>query len=653
MDVVPPLPRTGRLWKTKADFFRPFRSAAASETGQNITLLYDPSLHLQETDEEPDLRDLNGALSALVDIFPDVEPEAVREMLLSVSESSRVEIVTEQLLKKHLKWHRGRIWAAFRKEGAETDHGKQQRQARDHEPGLTNDDMFRHDSYKSAVKQVLYKEFSHLNHSTIKAVMAEQNYSYTLSRPILQQLASRTWRSSFANMLSRRSTVQAAEQHPYIAMESSSSTDVAPAVRRTGSAQLDHELYQLFVDPISRKQGQDRLAVDHAYATEINQTEAEDNNALFDCECCYDAVPFERMAVCDDACHQLCFDCIRRSTHEAMYGQGWAQTIDTSKSTLRCFASSAEVCAGALPAEIVRRALYDPAKTEDVWEALQNRAAGDALLKSGLPLQRCPFCEYAEVDEVPPLRVRRLLLIWSHIATRSSTTLQIMILSLTAALVLITVPVFLLASLIWIAILLIPPLGAKLDASWSRVYKSRSGHRFKCQNPSCARTSCIRCTARWRDPHVCFENEKTSLRTAIESSATAAVKRTCPRCLLSFVKSSGCNKLVCNCGYTMCYICRQEITAKEGYGHFCQHFRPSGGRCVECERCDLYGDEDEEGAIRKAAAAAELAWREKEGGKGGEDGVAAQRMVDALVGRSQRLRWWDIVLDTLIDAVAA
>lgn len=122
--------------------------------------------------------------------------------------------------------------------------------------------------------------------------------------------------------------------------------------------------------------------------------------------------------------------------------------------------------------------------------------------------------------------------------------------------------------------------------------------------------------------------------------------------MLSFVKSSGCNKLVCNCGYTMCYICRNEIASKEGYGHFCQHFRPSGGRCGECERCDLYGDEDEEAAIRNAAQQAELAWREKEGGKKGEDGDAARLMIDALVGRGKR-EWYDDWLDAILSAVLA
>jgi hypothetical protein len=62
----------------------------------------------------------------------------------------------------------------------------------------------------------------------------------------------------------------------------------------------------------------------------------------------------------------------------------------------------------------------------------------------------------------------------------------------------------------------------------------------------------------------------------------------------------------------MCYVCRQEI-GREGYGHFCQHFREAGGRCSECDRCDLYIVEDEEGTIRRAAIQAEKDWLEREG----------------------------------------
>src|SRR5947209_17814264 len=79
----------------------------------------------------------------------------------------------------------------------------------------------------------------------------------------------------------------------------------------------------------------------------------------------------------------------------------------------------------------------------------------------------------------------------------------------------------------------------------------------------------------------------------------------CPICNVSVIKSDGCNKLTCGCGYVMCYICRADIRSS-GYRHFCQHFRQVPGTpCIECEKCDLYVVEDETAMIQAAAEKAE------------------------------------------------
>lgn len=66
----------------------------------------------------------------------------------------------------------------------------------------------------------------------------------------------------------------------------------------------------------------------------------------------------------------------------------------------------------------------------------------------------------------------------------------------------------------------------------------------------------------------------------------------------------------------------------EGYRHFCQHFRPAGGRCGECDRCDLYRGEDEEEVVRRAGERAEREWRAREGlGEGVVGGVVGGKGV--------------------------
>jgi hypothetical protein len=41
--------------------------------------------------------------------------------------------------------------------------------------------------------------------------------------------------------------------------------------------------------------------------------------------------------------------------------------------------------------------------------------------------------------------------------------------------------------------------------------------------------------------------------------------RSCWKCKRNFIKEAGCNKMTCNCGAAMCYICRQPVT---NYTHF-------------------------------------------------------------------------------------
>ena len=615
--------------------------------------LYDPALHRTEP-EEPDLTELNAALAALVDIFPDVHPEVFREMLSSISEESRLQVVTEHLLTKKAKWVRGRFRTPVAAGNGKLKKYKVSKKAANVEGPIPDEETFRSSSYKKAVKQVLYQEFKNLSHSSIKAVLAEENFSYTLARPILQQLSARSWRFSLSSFWSKRSPSSNAGEHPYIMWQPSlhGTGQATPAVKRTGSSNLDHELYDLFVAPALETQKQALLAGDYTFATRLNEAEAEDADALLDCECCFSSVTFEQISTCDDGCHQLCFDCVCRIVSEALFGQGWARTVDLERSTVRCFASTTGECHGIIPPGLLRRALSHGLESEDIWNEFQERAASENLAKSRLTLQRCPFCNYVEVDETPAPKRRKSTDVWHHITTKTSVAFQLMFLSITALLLIFTIPILLLASIAWLSVYLSPSLAAALAASWRRVHKQRRGLKFRCRSPVCNKTSCIRCLASWRDPHTCFENEKTSLRTAIEASATAAIKRTCPKCLLSFVKSSGCNKLVCNCGYTMCYICRQEITSKEGYSHFCQHFRPSGGRCTECERCDLYGDEDEEAAIRSAAEAAEKAWKDKENGREGDE-RATKAMVEALIGQARGVKYWEVWLDAVVDAVVA
>jgi hypothetical protein len=597
------MPKGGLL--RRPDFLRSRQSDDAVSTKAKKPLDLDDVLREIEEEQESNLSDLNTALGALVDIFPDVQPDVFREMLLSLSDESRLEVVTEHLLRNGAQYIRGR----YRKKPS--DHETSQPR---HTKALPKDDTFRSDKYKRAVKDSLYLEFRSLSHSSIRAVLAEHNYSYTLARPTLQHLSSRSWRATISTFFTRKRPATAdsvSSLHVEWLPNPSEPLNLLPYLKRTGCIELDQELYHVYIAPVLARQNQERLDRDQALAYQVNEAEAEEADALFDCECCFTPCPFEYISTCDShAGHFICFRCIKLAANEALYGQGWARSIDLTKSSLRCLAPSVPECQGCISPELIQRALCSEKDGVTNWQKFQERVISENLINSQLPLLRCLSCPYAELDEPTSLRFRDPMTLTAHLVHMPMDPLK----SLIALLFIFVYPLvwLMLYPLLILVAVVDKAAYARIQASRTRTVRRRRGLKFTCQSPTCGKSSCTNCDSPWSDPHACNEASLQSLRQAIETATTSSIKRTCPKCNLSFVKSSGCNKLVCNCGYHMCYVCRQEI-GREGYGHFCQHFREAGGRCAECDRCDLYIVEDEEGTIRRAAIQAEKDWLEREG----------------------------------------
>lgn len=610
-----PTPKGG--WLSKTRYSRP--SSPTNNT--NASAIVNSDLFPPEP-EDPDLRNLNASLQALTEIFPDIQPEVFREMLSGLSEDSRLELVTENLLKHGAKWVQGRYRVP--REHEPKRHYRYRNAAMTDSRGapLTRDEQFRTEDYKGAVKDAFYQEFKGLSRSTIRAVLAEHNYSYTQSRPVLLSLAARSWRSSFANFVMRRK-LPSAQNHPLITWQAvpTGSGNRTPRLTPTSSRELNKELYDTLVSPLLTKRKAEQELQDRALAEQMNEDEAEAAAAMFDCECCFTSSTFENLSICDNGAHYICFRCVRHAINEAIYGQGWARNISPERCTLRCIApitDSVNNCQGCVPADFVKRALMADQNAHVAWQRLEERAATEDLIKSQVPLVRCPFCVYAEIDDFyPNNRLRRYRF-------RNRPLLMFLAIVLLQLLYLDSLRNifrwFVLATFLFITSNHLSPRPIQLHKPFARsidrLTRKRRGLKFTCLSPTCGRSSCLSCKKEWYDVHTCFESERLALRTYIERAKVEAIKRTCPACNLSFVKASGCNKLTCVCGYQMCYVCRQEI-GKESYAHFCQHFKPDPGRsCVECERCDLYKTEDEDVMIRRAAKAAERRWREREGGQG-------------------------------------
>ncbi|KAF2452758.1 hypothetical protein BDY21DRAFT_358265 [Lineolata rhizophorae] len=687
-------------------------STAGMRVENTTAIVFDlesPAFKTPHEEEEPGLKDLNAALEVLVEIFPDVRPDVFREMLREFGEESRLQLVTEAILRHGQKYVKGRFRAGLLRDteevggsvgtGQKTTAGDSckgsQRKLRsmnrhveevrekEEEVLLAAEDMFRSPAYKYAVKATLYAEFRGLSHATIKAVMAENNFSYTLSRPTLLQLVSKSWTYSITAFFTRRK-LPSADSHPLITWSPSAldPSVLVPRLKLTASAQLNRELYDIFIAPTLMTQRGEQEALDWKIALQLNEQEAEEAGASFECGCCFGSYPFESVVVCDGGNlgvtnstdgeggddrtagldgsppHFLCFDCVRNAMQAALYGQGWSNAVDLSRGTLRCFTSTTDSCNGCIPASQVRQALLQTAPTtnrkdekaaQQTWEKFEERLAADQLRRSSLPAVYCPFCGYAEIEELSDSA--RLMPLLQHTRIRPVAAAVVASVFTLLVVALMLYPLFRFIARYPIMVVffsvtanyLFPyppvPLHDVLRTSILRQMRCARGYKFSCLRPTCRKSSCLRCGARWRDMHRCFASSLEALRRAVENAAADAVKRTCPACGTSFVKSSGCNKLTCPCGYTMCYVCRAHVGTREGYTHFCQHFRERPGPCHQCGKCDLYKGEDEEVVVKRAKERAEREWKEREGGEGGR----------VVLERRRREGWWGSVGEEWLD----
>jgi hypothetical protein len=615
---------------------------------------------------EAELCELNDCLQVLTDMFPDVQPEVFREMLFLFSPESRVQIVTEQLLKNHQKWVAGRYRMPPEQEEQRLVARKYKYRSVDAQRDtrgvpLAHEDKFRSPKYKEASKHALYQEFKGLSHATVKAVLAEYNWSYTQARPTLLELSSKSWRTTITNFLMRRKA-PSAQDHPlvvWLAPDAKIGRGRTPLLVQTSSRELDAELYESLIVPEMARQRAEQVQQDRDLALQWNDEEAEREGEMYDCECCFVPNTLQQMSTCDLDGHYICFRCIRHAINAALYDQGWARNIDVELCMLKCIApmvDGGDDCRGCIPPALVERALLEEKDGADTLQKLEERFSSDALQKSQYPLVQCPFCPYAEIDALAlpdtnlftGLRLRRKPLIVASVSLLELLCFQMARMCLSFLL-----PLSSFCVVINCALGQPLPLFGPVMNALRRIHLKRRGLRFRCLSPACGRTSCLSCRTPWHDPHLCYSSQLTSLRLTLERATTDAIKRTCPQCNLGFVKSEGCNKLVCLCGYSMCYVCREGL-GKQGYSHFCQHFRAIPGQaCTECDKCDLYRVEDEEMAVKRAKANAEKEWWAAQG-DGGNNGLQNEVVKKGVTRPKGIMNWWtewDGWIEKLVEAV--
>uniref|UniRef100_A0A914I0Q4 RING-type domain-containing protein n=1 Tax=Globodera rostochiensis TaxID=31243 RepID=A0A914I0Q4_GLORO len=129
--------------------------------------------------------------------------------------------------------------------------------------------------------------------------------------------------------------------------------------------------------------------------------------------------------------------------------------------------------------------------------------------------------------------------------------------------------------------------------------------------PECASKFCRKCNEAWVDEHNGISCEQFATKQKrqhnLDERLTAVAVHKCHKCKSSFIKRSGCNRVTCKCGASVCSIC---WTTNVSYEHFCECFLPPSllGRCKNCGKCLLWhnakeNEEREMERIRKESDA--------------------------------------------------
>lgn len=608
-----------RPWWPRSSSRPVSRSRGECDVDHDIDVV--PSIQAQQ------LAQLNATLASLASIFPDVQHEVLREMLGSFPEESRIQVIIENLLKNKSRWVKGR-WRVPEMIPRTTNEY--------HAVGTAKNN-FRNQQYKDAVRTACYQEFKGLSRSTIKGVLAEKNYFYLDARRYLTDLAANSWRQSVSNIFTRRKP-RDNDVCPLIFWRTCPDGATEPSLVPSTCEELNQEIESLIIAPLKSNSRRAQISKDQVKAEALNEEEAHENNATYDCGVCFCPNSFERTTTCASSNHYICFECAQRAVSEALYGQGWAQSIDAQRWSLRCIAVGAgDECQSFVHRHHLQTALCSNMETRQLWDKFEERANRETIAPSSEDVIKCPACSYAEIDGDAGTRINappHPLIIGAMFVLR----LGLMLLNTISTAVAYFVHHYHLAQgrqpraavrasryRQWLR----PDHNTKGPQNLQCLERTTTrpplGQKFICRNPACLRVSCLICSSTWTDPHLCRTSSSQTRKEAFEhfvsARITEAIKRVCPNCSTSFVKASGCNKLTCPCGHMMCNLCRADLTPGvvgnaegKGYSHFCPHFRATpGDACTDCNRCELYRDEADDEVIQQARREAVEEWHERVG----------------------------------------
>jgi len=336
--------------------------------------------------------------------------------------------------------------------------------------------------------------------------MTENNSHYLRSRETLRGISSKSWRIKFRSWFLR--------QPPSFVLP-----DILE--RSTGSNRLDDEIYGL------GKPQRDALSEqDEIFARKLNELEATEAQALFECECCFSDCTWEDIVTCTNF-HFICRGCITHSVSEALFGQGGSLLLE--KTTVRCISATAKPeCDGYISPQLLPHLL-----PSEIYDQVQSYFIRSQLQQAGLPLVFCPGCSYAAIQPDQP-----------HLIARKKAIMTSLVGLIVFEWYLSQIPYFIgwLFVVPFFILLLVEafyylrgktqdnPIHQAFSFAVDRVRRKgvkQYNRIFRCPNPGCGISSCLACGKEWIGFHNCEEENATeNRRLYIERVMTEAVKRT-------------------------------------------------------------------------------------------------------------------------------
>ncbi|KAI8140458.1 hypothetical protein BJV82DRAFT_519959 [Fennellomyces sp. T-0311] len=405
---------------------------------------------------------MNEALRLLAtEFFPDCNIAYLRERLLQHDHSYVEQVANELLQDVHYP--------------ERLEYGK-----------LDRSDLIKSDSYRTQAQTQLAIDYPQVWKSSIRAVLAENNWDYVKSYDQLHDMGSGGFWTTIRNFI---------RHWPSFPSSSSSSTAVF-------DREFDNDLSSV------RQRSLDAQAADDAkLALQITENEYDQ---LITCQCCYGDYVIEQLLFCSEGTHMFCHACITHYISEGLFGQG------TLRGVARISCISMDHCDGCFSHDKLEAVL-----TDDIWQAYQTSVFEENMRACQSKIVRCSACGYCEIDEfTAPLHTTLQRLAYMVTVARWLMVLFIVTtLYKSAFFLLVVCPVLLLISSQW-------DLKGDIEKVYDRIACARRGSVFQCRNPTCGRLTCVLCQHTVRGLHKCWEKEQDGLRLYVEKAMADAVKRT-------------------------------------------------------------------------------------------------------------------------------